>query len=92
MICLLADQRENRLYLRELAHGRTVLDLCCYTGGFALNAAYGSAKHVTGAPVDARFRAVTPGILKLFLVGLDTLLLPRVLLEHYGAAVVRALA
>ena len=43
-----ADQRESRLALRHLAQGRTVLDLCCYTGGFALSALTGGAAHVTG--------------------------------------------
>ena len=28
------DQRENRKRLAEFCEGRTVLDLCCYTGGF----------------------------------------------------------
>ncbi len=45
-----ADQRENRAALRNLVKGKRVLDLCCYTGGFALNAAMGGAAHVTGRP------------------------------------------
>ena len=32
------DQRENRLRLAQLCKGKRVLDLCCYNGGFALNA------------------------------------------------------
>lgn len=43
-----ADQRDNRLMVRSLSKGRTVLDVCCYSGGFALNAAFGGAVHVTG--------------------------------------------
>lgn len=43
-----ADQRDNRLMVRSLSKGRTVLDVCCYSGGFALNAAFGGAIHVTG--------------------------------------------
>jgi 23S rRNA (cytosine1962-C5)-methyltransferase len=43
-----ADQRDNRAVVRDLAAGKRVLDLCCYTGGFALNAAVGGAVHVTG--------------------------------------------
>lgn len=43
-----ADQRDSRLAMRHLAQGRAVLDLCCYTGGFALNACTGGATHVTG--------------------------------------------
>ncbi|KAL2641303.1 hypothetical protein R1flu_008890 [Riccia fluitans] len=43
-----ADQRDNRHFLRSLCKGKTVLDLCCYSGGFALNAIVGGASHVTG--------------------------------------------
>ncbi|PWA56044.1 S-adenosyl-L-methionine-dependent methyltransferases superfamily protein [Artemisia annua] len=43
-----ADQRENRQFLSTISHGQTVLDMCCYTGGFALNAARGHALDVTG--------------------------------------------
>ncbi|KAL1537154.1 ribosomal RNA large subunit methyltransferase I [Salvia divinorum] len=43
-----ADQRENRLYLSSISNGQKVLDVCCYTGGFALNAARGGALSVTG--------------------------------------------
>ena len=32
------DQRENRLMLAELCQSKRVLDLCCFNGGFALNA------------------------------------------------------
>jgi len=39
------DQRPARRRVAELARGR-VLDLCCYTGGFALNAARGGAAEV----------------------------------------------
>ena len=43
-----ADQRDSRLAIRHLSQGKAVLDLCCYTGGFALNALAGGAHHVTG--------------------------------------------
>lgn len=46
------DQRESRLRVRELSHGRRVLDLCCYTGGFALNAAKGGAASVDAVDLD----------------------------------------
>lgn len=42
------DQRESRALVRSLARGRRVLDLFCYTGGFALNAAAGNAADVLG--------------------------------------------
>ena len=40
------DQRDNRKVMREIARGKRVLDVCCYTGGFALNAALGGASDV----------------------------------------------
>ncbi len=48
------DQRDNRLKLSELCRDRSVLDLCCYTGGFAVMAAHrGKASQVTGIDLDA---------------------------------------
>lgn len=41
------DQRDNRLLLRNLVRGKTVLDCFCYSGGFALNALAGAAAAVT---------------------------------------------
>lgn len=47
------DQRENRRKLAELCSGRRVLDACCYTGGFALQARrLGQAAEVTGVDLD----------------------------------------
>jgi 23S rRNA (cytosine1962-C5)-methyltransferase len=47
------DQRENRRRLAEFCAGRTVLDLCCYTGGFAVQAKkLGNAAEVTGVDLD----------------------------------------
>ncbi len=42
-----ADQRENRLTAARYAHGRRVLDLCCYTGAFSVYLAAAGATHVT---------------------------------------------
>ncbi len=42
------DQRENRSFVARLANGRRVLDLYCYTGGFALRAAAAGAGEVIG--------------------------------------------
>ena len=43
------DQRDNRAFLRSIAAGKDlVMDVCCYTGGFALNAALGGARRVVG--------------------------------------------
>jgi 23S rRNA (cytosine1962-C5)-methyltransferase len=46
------DQREARALVARLAGGRRVLDLCCYTGGFALAAAKGGAREVLGVDLD----------------------------------------
>lgn len=47
------DQRDNRLRLSRLVRGCRVLDLCCYTGGFALAAkTLGEADEVTGVDLD----------------------------------------
>lgn len=50
------DQRENRLHLGRLCKGKRVLDLCCYHGGFSLNAATHAASHVVG--VDSSQSAI----------------------------------
>lgn len=42
------DQRENRHFISTISSGKRVLDLCCYSGGFALNAAKGGATSVLG--------------------------------------------
>ena len=42
------DQRENRRIVAGYARGRRVLDLCCYTGGFALHALAGGATAALG--------------------------------------------
>ena len=42
------DQRDNRGFVAGLASGARVLDLYCYSGGFAIAAARGGAASVTG--------------------------------------------
>jgi 23S rRNA (cytosine1962-C5)-methyltransferase len=42
------DQRDNHAFIAGLAHGRTVLDLYTYAGGFALACAARGAAQVTG--------------------------------------------
>ncbi len=63
------DQRENRKRVAELAEGKRVLDLFCYSGGFALHAkGPGKAKSVRGvdssgpAIEQARANAVRNGL------------------------------
>jgi 23S rRNA (cytosine1962-C5)-methyltransferase len=47
------DQRDNRRQLASFSAGRSVLDLCCYTGGFAVQAKrLGQAAEVTGVDLD----------------------------------------
>lgn len=44
-----ADQRDSRAFFRSVVvPGSRVLDLCCYSGGFAINAALAGAGSVTG--------------------------------------------
>jgi 23S rRNA (cytosine1962-C5)-methyltransferase len=52
------DQRQNRLAAAQYCAGRRVLDLFCYTGGFALvAAAAGQAREVLG--IDSSQKAIT---------------------------------
>lgn len=50
------DQRENRALLEHYAHGRTVLNMFCYTGGFSVYALRGGASEVHS--VDSSAKAV----------------------------------
>ncbi|XAR56927.1 23S rRNA (cytosine(1962)-C(5))-methyltransferase [Bertholletia excelsa] len=51
-----ADQRENRHFISTIVDDQRVLDMYCYSGGFALNAACGGARNVTG--VDSSLLAL----------------------------------
>ena len=46
------DQQENRGRLKPYCRGKTVLDLCCHTGGFAIHAALYGAKRVEAVDVS----------------------------------------
>jgi 23S rRNA (cytosine1962-C5)-methyltransferase len=49
------DQRDNRRRLASYCTGRRVLDVCCYTGGFAVQAKrLGQAEEVTAVDLDER--------------------------------------
>lgn len=49
------DQRENRRDLARFCGDRSVLDVCCYTGGFGLSAMVtGGAREVTGVDLDEK--------------------------------------
>lgn len=47
------DQRDNRRRLAQFTRGASVLDVCCYSGGFGIYAkAKGEAGEVTGVDLD----------------------------------------
>lgn len=52
---LFLDQRENRLWARDHAQDRSVLNLFSYTSGFSLVSALGGAKEVCTVDVSANF-------------------------------------
>lgn len=52
------DQQENRGHLRSYVAGRTVLDLCCCTGGFSIHAALYGALAVEAVDVSAEALAL----------------------------------
>ncbi|MGC1182828.1 class I SAM-dependent rRNA methyltransferase [Legionella sp.] len=56
---LFLDQRENHQRMALLSKGRSLLDLYCYTGGFALHAAKAGAIKVTA--VDSSAQAIAQG-------------------------------
>lgn len=47
------DQRENRARIADVAAGRRVLDVYCYTGAFSLNAGKAGASEVVGVDSSA---------------------------------------
>lgn len=49
------DQRENRRLLARFTPGQSMLDACCYTGGFGIHALVkGGAREVTGVDLDEK--------------------------------------
>lgn len=65
------DQRDNRKFLADLAKGKSVLDLCCYTGGFAISAAKAGASRVVGVDLDEEALEVARQNAKLNRVKID---------------------
>lgn len=63
------DQKSNRVLLRNIAHGKKVCDCFSHTGGFALNAAFGNAIHVTS--VDVSQTALDQGLRNAQLNGIE---------------------
>ena len=60
-----ADQRENREWLSQQVEGKTVLDLCCNTGGFAVYAAARGAAEVLGVDIDQDVIQIAKGNARL---------------------------
>lgn len=52
------DQRNSRLAAEQFSCGKDVLDLFCYTGGFAVHAALGGAKSVLAADIKEDWLAL----------------------------------
>ena len=53
------DQRDNRSLLEHLSHGRRVLNMFCYTGGFSVYAMRGGAELVHSVDSSAKAIALT---------------------------------
>jgi len=66
---LFADHRDTRQMVRELAHGKDVLNLFCYTGSFSIYAAKGGARSTVS--VDRSKTAISWGRQNMELNGLS---------------------
>lgn len=53
------DQRDNRSLLQRYSHGRKVLNMFCYTGGFSVYALRGDARQVVSVDSSAKAIALT---------------------------------
>ncbi|HEX5756144.1 MAG TPA: class I SAM-dependent rRNA methyltransferase [Arenimonas sp.] len=61
-----ADQRDNREFLARFARDKSVLDICCNSGGFAIYAkARGGAREVTGIDLDEEILQIAKANAKL---------------------------
>lgn len=65
------DQRENRALLERFAHGRKVLNMFCYTGGFSVYAMRGGALNVDSVDSSAKAAALTDANIDLNFPGDD---------------------
>jgi 23S rRNA (cytosine1962-C5)-methyltransferase len=67
------DQRDNRLHFAKLCRDATVLDCCCYTGGFGLCArVVGGAREVSAVDLDEAAVALARENANLNQVRIDT--------------------
>ena len=65
------DQRDNRRLLEQLASGREVLNMFCYTGGFSVYALRGGAKRVDSVDSSGKAIALTDTNVELNFPGCD---------------------
>lgn len=63
------DQRDNRAKVRSIARGKSVADICCYSGGFGIHAAMGGASRVVG--IDSSQQAIDLAASNAVLNGVD---------------------
>ncbi len=59
------DQRDNRSLLEHYSHGRRVLNMFCYTGGFSVYAMRGNAAAVDSVDSSAKAIALTEANVRL---------------------------
>lgn len=59
------DQRDNRALLEKYSHGRSVLNMFCYTGGFSVYAMRGGARRVVSVDSSAKAIALTDSNMSL---------------------------
>lgn len=64
------DQRENRMMIAKYCENKRVLDLCCYSGGFSLNAMI-RGKAASALGIDSSQDAVDAAVANAQLNGLD---------------------
>ena len=59
------DQRENRRLLAQYAHGKTILNAFCYSGGFSVTALKAAAAHVDSLDSSAKAIVLTEENIRL---------------------------
>ena len=59
------DQRDSRAMVGELARGRNVLNMFCYSGGFSTYALRGGATHVDSVDISRKAIELTEGNIQL---------------------------
>lgn len=65
------DQRDNRMLLEHYAHGRRLLNMFCYTGGFSFYGMRGGAERVVSVDSSAKAVALTEANVALNFPGDD---------------------